>query len=333
MQQPGDMKTSIPDALANALGRVVAETKRGFEKDLSLLEAQGRAFMAELTARRFALEAEMQASLDARIKEAVAGLQDGASGVDGRDGADGKDGEKGEPGIPGERGEKGEPGEQGPQGPAGERGEKGEPGEPGAQGEPGQPGERGEKGDTGEKGDPGDRGERGPAGVFAAPKSFVEGRVHYEGDLVFHEGSTWCATTDTAQPPPGDDWAPVAMRGAPAPLPEVKGLFEIGREYKALSIVAANGASWIAVKDNPSPEIPGDGWALLAQKGKRGDRGERGERGPAGIAGKDGGPAPRIEGFTLHEWKLVAVMSDGSKTACDLRPLFERYQEESGSQQ
>ena len=59
-------------------------------------------------------------------------------------------------------------------------------------------------------------------------------------------------------------------------------LFSDKETYKALDIVALNGGSFIAKKDNPGP-CPGAGWQLIASQGKRGDKGERGLQGIPGV--------------------------------------------------
>ena len=102
------------------------------------------------------------------------------------------------------------------------------------------------------------------------------------------DGSTWQARQDTAQRPPHADWAPIAARGADAPVGRVCGLFDEQAEYRLFDVVTFNGSEWRARRDAPGAPGQGDGWAIGASKGKRGDRGERGERGLAGPKGADG---------------------------------------------
>jgi hypothetical protein len=52
---------------------------------------------------------------------------------------------------------------------------------------------------------------------------------------------------------------------------EVRGLFSDKETYKALDIVALNGGSFVARRDDPGP-CPGAGWQLIASQGKRGDK-------------------------------------------------------------
>jgi hypothetical protein len=204
------------------------------------------------------------------------------------------------------------------------QGQPGEPGPPGERGEPGIPGERGEAGVAGERGDPGpagERGEAGPPGKLAGVKPWARG-VHYESDVVTHLGSTWCALRDTGEEPPHGDWLLVAERGQDAPVGEVRGSYDPTAKYRRFDIVAYNGSEWRAKVDDPG-QLPGDGWALSAQKGDRGRRGEPGEQGPPGPQGK--------AGATISEWltegyRAIPVLSDGTLgPALNLREFFEAY--------
>lgn len=169
---------SLPDGLAEALGRVVADVRREFEREhqrgLELLEAQCRAFVAEWTTRRVTLEAEIKAAVDSRIDAAIAKILPAERGEPGEPGEVGPQGEMGISGLPGEKGEQGPPGERGVDGrdgidgEAGPQGEKGAPGERGEKGDPGEPGEGGEQGPPGEAGRDGIDGINGKDGVGVA---------------------------------------------------------------------------------------------------------------------------------------------------------------------
>ena len=221
--------------------------------------------------------------------------------------------------MPGEPGEKGERGEQGI---------SGQDGKDGKDGQEGQKGEPGEKGDAGEPGERGDRGEPGPRGSFDEPVEWQAG-VHYEGKLVFHGGSTFFCRRDTAAEPPHDDWAPVAVRGADGVTGSARGLYDAQERYFRLDHVSHNGSVWIAVSDDPGP-LPGDGWKMGAQRGlrgkpgERGEKGERGDRGPIGVG---------IVSASLDPDRYAAVIatSDGKSIELNLRPLFERYDQERGA--
>jgi hypothetical protein len=230
--------------------------------------------------------------------------------------------ERGEAGPEGPRGEKGDPGES-IVGPPGLRGERGDPGESVV----GPQGERGEKGDSGEsiKGDPGERGPEGPPGKLALVKAWKRG-VHYEGDVVTHDGSSYQALKDTAEDPPHEDWICLAARGERGAEPyvgEVRGVYDPASEYRKFDLVTMNGSEWRAKRDDPGTPGQGDGWALAAKVGKRGDIGPKGERGPPGI------PAPRIVEWVKHGYMAVPMYSDGKAgPALDVREFFELYNDE-----
>lgn len=146
---------------------------------------------------------------------------------------------------------------------------------------------------------------------------------------MFLDGSTWCARRDTAQRPPHDDWAPVAMAGQDGYPGTARGAFVPsalggpGPLYRKLDRVSFNGSEWIAMKDDPGP-LPGDGWMLgakVGRQGKPGDPGPKGDRGEAGIG---------LEAVELDGWSLVLELTGGRRKAIDLRGLFERYDAERG---
>lgn len=242
------------------------------------------------------------------------GLQ-GEKGAPGEPGPAGRDGAPGEPGAPGAKGDQGERGERGEPGPAGERGERGltgPAGERGPQGEPGLPGRDGRDGANGRD------GATGPAGRLHGAKAWSDG-VHYEGDIVTHAGSTYQAQRDTGHEPPHEDWTCLASRGSDgrdARSLEFLGAWRAGEAYQALSVVALNGASFVATRDEPGP-CPGDGWRLMAAQGKRGEKGERGER------GERGAPGPAVAKMTVDEDGLLTLFNaDGTTVTCDLYPVL-----------
>ena len=101
----------------------------------------------------------------------------------------------------------------------------------------------------------------------------------------------------------------------------VRGTYAPTGKYDLGDVVALNGGSFIARRDNPGP-CPGDGWQMIARQGARGVAGEKGER------GKD---APRISGWkiNLEGYSATPIMSDGSYAPpLELRSLFEKYNEE-----
>jgi hypothetical protein len=181
----------------------------------------------------------------------------------------------------------------------------------------------------GPRGVSGPRGEPGPPGKIERLYGYVEDAVHYRGDIVTHRGSTYQARCDTAREPPRDDWICVARAGIDGKdgrdgrSLEVRGLFSDKEAYKALDIVALNGGSFVAKKDNPGP-CPGAGWQLIASQGKRGDKGERGLQGIPGVP------------VVIQKWRLdcdnyiaVPVMSDGREgPPLELRSLFAQFHTE-----
>ena len=84
----------------------------------------------------------------------------------------------------------------------------------------------------------------------------------------------------------------------------IKGTHDPKAEYFANDLVAKDGASFVAKRNNPGP-LPGDGWQLLARQGQRGVAGERGP------PGRD---APRITGWVVDRgaFTVAPKLSDGS---------------------
>jgi hypothetical protein len=183
----------------------------------------------------------------------------------------------------------------------------------GADGAPGPIGERGEPGPVGDKGE---RGDPGPMGQVRAVRSYEDGTVYYEGDLVHHNGSTWQARSDTASTPGSVNWTLIAARGVDAPVGDVRGLYDPEGQYRKFDLVTLNGSEWRAKRDDPGP-LPGEGWALSAQVGKRGEKGIPGERGERGYKGEAGLPGPAPVDMNWEGFTLVVSYSDGTTLAAD----------------
>jgi Collagen triple helix repeat (20 copies) len=308
------------DPIAEELGAIVGRIERELRLQVAALLAEVREELARLRAGR----TEAAADIAARL----AALHDGPPGPRGEPGErgpPGPSGAAGEPGLPGEPGSTGEAGPPGPRGEPGERGlpgvatvgPAGEQGPPGPSGTIGEPGSPGEPGPAGEAGPTGPRGEVGPPGKFTTPKAWTRG-VHYDGEIVTHSGSTWCAARDTAEEPPHDDWVCVAEGGRDGRSFTIRGLWKAAEQYRAFDVVALNGSSFIARIDEPGP-CPGDGWQLIAaqgNRGKAGERGPKGERGPAGRA--------LVAAAVDAEGLLTLTADDGSAITCDLYPLLSR---------
>jgi hypothetical protein len=187
-------------------------------------------------------------------------------------------------------------------------------------------------GKEGPQGEPGPRGEAGPPGRIEGVRAYVEDTVHYEGDIVVREGSTYQAKRDTTRAPPHADWACIAAAGRDARM-KVCGTHREGETYKYLDVVALNGGSFIARADDPGP-CPGDGWQLIASAGRAGKPGANGERGEQGERGLPGQAGPTILAWQIdpERYCATALLSDGSEgPALELRPLFERYHMEISS--
>jgi hypothetical protein len=177
----------------------------------------------------------------------------------------------------------------------------------------------------------GPRGESGPPGRIEGVRAYVEDMVHYEGDIVVCDGSTYLAKCDTGRAPPHEDWSCIAAAGCDARMPRVCGTYREGETYKYLDIVALNGGSFIARADDPGP-CPGDGWQPLVSAGRAGKPGPKGERGEPGPRGERGLPGQAVLSWQIDPERYHArpLMSDGSEgPALELRPLFEQYHMES----
>jgi Collagen triple helix repeat (20 copies) len=245
----------------------------------------------------------------------------GEKGEGGKDGEEGQEGKQGKEGPQGERGEKGECGKEGQRGPQGEKGEKGEPGHIG---------KTGEKGERGERGEQGERGLIGPPGELRAVKVYKIGEVHYQSDIVYHEGSTYQASCDTAKAPPHSDWRLIASAGRDAPMPEIMGTYQEGKVYAKFNMVALNGCSFIARIDGPG-SCPGEDWQLIASAGKAGKPGPKGDRGDKGERGEKGSPAANIVAAEINreDYSVTLMRSDGTEAVIlRFRPLFEQFHSE-----
>jgi hypothetical protein len=155
-------------------------------------------------------------------------------------------------------------------------------------------------------------------------RAYVEDKVHYEGELVTHEGSTYQALCDTGRAPPDEEhWICVAAGGLDGLSFCVKGTYQQGEPYSRFDVVALNGGSFVARRNNPGP-CPGDDWQALCFQGKRGPVG------PKGDAGERGPPGPPIRGCELEaeRYTLILNQSDGASVRVNLRPLFEAYHAE-----
>lgn len=167
---------------------------------------------------------------------------------------------------------------------------------------------------------PPEKGEPGAPGALPIVKAWTDDVTH-EGEVRTHAGGTWQATKDTAKEPPHEDWICIAAAGEPGAAArqiEVRGTYAADGEYAALNVVALNGGAFIARKDNPGP-CPGEGWQVIAMRGKPGEPGKRGDPGPS-VKGPPGQPVvgAHIDGNGL----LTLVNGDGTTVDCDLYPVL-----------
>lgn len=76
---------ALPDAFADALGRVLAQQRHEWRSERELAQAENRRAIAELEAK----VANLTLELHQMYAEKLAGIQNGVNGADGRDGKDG----------------------------------------------------------------------------------------------------------------------------------------------------------------------------------------------------------------------------------------------------
>jgi hypothetical protein len=186
-----------------------------------------------------------------------------------------------------------------------------------------------EKGEPGRDGIDGKDGRDGIDGKDGAPGKVEmikawEDRVHYAGEIVSFGGATYQAQRDTGRLPETDDWTCIAARGADGRDGRqivIRGTHDAACNYSELDVVAMNGASFVAKRDDPGP-CPGEGWQLMAAQGKRG---ASGERGMMGEKGERGAPGPGLAEASIDDDAVLRLRSsDGSAVAVDFYPLFDR---------
>jgi hypothetical protein len=151
-----------------------------------------------------------------------------------------------------------------------------------------------------------------------------EDRVHYEAEVVFHEGASWQALRDTGRAPPHDDWQCIAAAGRPGEPGKsfrVRETWDVAAQYERLDVVALGGAAFVARKDDPGV-CPGEGWQMIAMQGKRGNPGEPGKA----IKGDPGKPGPGVRAMEIDDQGMLTLINgDGSTVRCDLYPLLSRF--------
>jgi hypothetical protein len=153
--------------------------------------------------------------------------------------------------------------------------------------------------------------------------AYAENKVHYEGELVSHEGSTYQALCDTGRAPPDEHWICVAAGGLDGLSFRVRGTYQPDERYSRLDVVALNGGSFVSRRNNPGP-CPGGDWQALCFQGKKGPAGPKGDHGDRGI------PGPSFTGCELEaeRYTLILNQGDGTSIRVNLRPFFEAYHAE-----
>jgi hypothetical protein len=263
------MISKLPDALADALGRVVADLQREWRRDADRNAAESRAVIAELRADVVALKAEMKDRADqeaSRVAAAIAGIRNGEPGANGKDAdpalienavavavAKAVDALELPAGSPGPAGDKGDPGASGRDG-AGVAGAiidrdgiltltmsdgatralgvvVGKDGEPGADGKDGRDG-FGFEDMTEELADDG--------------RTII--RRYSRGDEVKE------------------------FRHA-LPVMIYRGIYKAGQAYAVGDTVTFGGSLWIAEDDTDEKPDGGKGWRLAAKRGRDGKDG------------------------------------------------------------
>jgi hypothetical protein len=105
-------------------------------------------------------------------------------------------------------------------------------------------------------------GPQGPPGKLPCVKEYVAECVHYEAEVVTHDGALRQACCDTVHAPPHDDWLCLARSGRDGITPTVRGTYNVYCEYAKLDIVAMDGTAFISKRDSPGI-CPGDGWQMI----------------------------------------------------------------------
>jgi hypothetical protein len=89
-----------------------------------------------------------------------------------------------------------------------------------------------------------------PPAKFPNVKTWSENAIHYEGEVVTFDGSTYQAQRDTARAPPSPEWTCLAAAGAGF---TVRGTYNCNETYKHFDVVVINGSSFVALQNNPGP--------------------------------------------------------------------------------
>lgn len=305
------------EAVADAVGAILAQQRREWSLEHAAFMAEQRALIADLRRENAELLAALKAAADeqrARVDEAIANIKPGEPGLPGPPGESivGPPGEKGDPGEsiegpPGPKGDKGDPGES-IAGPQGERGigiaaivrdgsrlsfelEDGRAfdagdvvGERGEKGDPGPEGPAGRDGRDGLPGVPGASGERGLDGKDG--RDGIDGKdgLGFDDLEILHDGERGF-TFRLARGDVAKEW----RHSVPAQI--YRGVYKEGERYERGDTATWGGSLYHC--NEPTTDKPGAGtsaWTLAVkrgQDGKDGKPGVKGDPGPPGRPGKD----------------------------------------------
>lgn len=167
---PTTIDDLLPEALAEALGGIIKNERREWQREHELALAHRDAIIADIKRENTELRVELRDIVNgflARAEIVIEHVKDGEPGPEGKEGAPGIQGERGftgEQGIAGIDGLPGKDGEAGLQGEQGIQGISGIDGKDGIDGEDGKDGINGVDGKNGENGIDGKDGEIGLAG-------------------------------------------------------------------------------------------------------------------------------------------------------------------------
>lgn len=173
---------------------------------------------------------------------------------------------------------------------------------------------------------PAEPGKPGAPGKLPLAKAW-DGEVTYEAEVRTHNGALWQAVRDTGREPGHEDWICLATPGAPgrdADQIEIAGTFDPGKAnaYRRLNIVALNGGAFIAKQDAPG-DCPGEGWQVIAMRGKAGPPGQS-VKGDPGKSIK-GDPGEAVVSMSVDEQGMLTLVNgDGTEVECDLYPVLSK---------
>lgn len=310
------MNTFI-DAATDSVARAIAAVQKEASRESELRDAQFAARMADFDRQMLVI-----ADLERQLSERLASLKDGEpgrDGVDGERGADGANGADGKDGLAGADGRSISVDDVAPMIaesvalavaalpiPA-----DGKDGRDGIDGKDGTDG----VGRDGKDGVDGERGPEGPIGKLPIVLDWQD-RVYYEGEVVTRDGSVFQSICDTGKAPGHEDWRCIVAAGKEGREGRsftVRETWKEEAEYRALDVVALNGAAFVARHDEPGT-CPGEGWQIISMQGKQGKPGPKG----------DIGHSRGLTHLRLDGEMLVGVNADGSTVECDFYPLLEQ---------